>query len=120
MEFEKFWKKNWKNLEFLINLTFSIVKFWFDKKIYHIDKLFCHHLKLFLLKNTFKVALQYLFNVVIEFNTVFYLKLNFKLKIDQRRVLSKTWKKFRKPGRNFSKTSGNPGIIYLKLKTKKN
>ena len=29
----------------------------------------------------FKVALQYLFNVFIIFNTVSYLKLNFKLKV---------------------------------------
>ena len=34
----------------------------------------------FFLKNTFKVALQYLFDVFIMFNTNF--KLNFKLKID--------------------------------------
>ena len=41
---------------------------------------FCHHQNFFLLQNTFEVALQYLFNVFIMFNTVFYL--NFKLEID--------------------------------------
>ena len=36
----------------------------------------------FKLKNTFKVAYQYLFNVVVLLNIVFSLKLNFKLKIE--------------------------------------
>ena len=40
------------------------------------------NIKFFLLKNTLKLAIQYLFNVVILINTVFSLKLNFKLKID--------------------------------------
>ena len=35
-----------------------------------------------LLKNTFKVALQYPFDAIILFNTDFYLKPEFKLKID--------------------------------------
>ena len=39
---------------------------------------------------------------------VFNLKLNFKLKKDQKYVLLKTWKKFSKPGKNFEKTSSNP------------
>ena len=47
------------------------------KKIYHINKIFCHHQKTFLLDNTFKVTLQYFFNVFILFNTVSYIKLNF-------------------------------------------
>ena len=42
----------------------------------------------------FKVPLQYLLNVFILFNTVFYLKLNFKLKIDEKCVVLKTWKNF--------------------------
>ena len=51
------------------------------------------------------MALQYLFNVVILFKIVFfYFKFNLVLKIDQ-----KTF--FFKPGRNFSKTFSNPGII---------
>ena len=33
-------------------------------------------------KNIFKVALLFLFNLVILLNTVFNLKLNFKLKVD--------------------------------------
>ena len=45
-------------------------------------KILCHHQSFFLI-NTFKVALQYPFNIVIPLNTgFFYLKLNFKLKID--------------------------------------
>ena len=35
--------------------------------------------------NSFKEALRYIFNVVILFNTVFYLKLNFKLKIEPKK-----------------------------------
>ena len=45
----------------------------------------------------FKVALQYLFNVFILFNTVFNLKLKFKLKKDPKMCTFKTWKKFGKP-----------------------
>ena len=45
------------------------------------DKVFCHHQFFFLIKYKLKVALQYLFNVFILFNTGFYLKLNLKLKI---------------------------------------
>ena len=37
--------------------------------------------QIFILKHLFKVALQYLFNVLILFNIVFNLKLKFKLKI---------------------------------------
>ena len=36
-------------------------------------------LKVFLLKNTFKVTLQYLFNVFILFNTVSYIEINLKV-----------------------------------------
>ena len=49
----------------------------------------------------FKVALQYLFNVFILFNTVSYLKHNYKLKIDPKLCILKnleeiwkTWKIF--------------------------
>ena len=51
-------------------------------------KSFCHHQKLFI-KNTFKVALQYAFNVVLLLNPVFNLKLNTKQKKDLKRELSK-------------------------------
>ena len=47
------------------------------------------------MKKIFKVALQYLFNDFILFNTVSYLKLNFKLKKRPNNVY------FRKPGRNL-------------------
>ena len=49
---------------------------------------------IFFIKNTLVVTFQYLFNIFILFNTVFYLELNFKLKIDQKKVLLKTWRKF--------------------------
>ena len=57
----------------------SSKNFDLTQKIHHIDIFFCHHQFFF---NTFKEALRYLFNVVILFNTVFYLKLDFKFKID--------------------------------------
>ena len=56
-----------------------LIKF---QKTYNINKKFLSLLKLFMLKNIFKVALQYLSNVFILFDTVSYLKLNFKLKVD--------------------------------------
>ena len=74
--------KTWKDFEFLTILRCSIVKFDLTQKFYHINKIFCHHQKMFLLKNAFKVTLQYPFNVFILFNPVSYIKLNFKLKID--------------------------------------
>ena len=64
--------------------------------------------KIFLFKNTLKVILHDIFNVFILLNTVSYIKLNFKLKIHQKCVLLKTWKKFGKPGKKFENTSGNP------------
>ena len=51
---------------------------------------FGHHQKLFLLKNIFKLALQYLFNVFMLFNTIFNLKL---LKIDQKMRIFKNLEK---------------------------
>ena len=39
-------------------------------------------IEFFVLKNTFKVSLQYLFNVFILLNTVSYIKIIFKLKVD--------------------------------------
>ena len=38
--------------------------------------------KFLILKIKFKVTLQYYLNIFMLFNTVFYLKLSFKLKID--------------------------------------
>ena len=52
------------------------------KKSIKCIKLFVIIIKFFLLKNTFKVTLKYLNNVFKLFNTVSYIKLNFKLKID--------------------------------------
>ena len=59
-------------------------------------KFFCYLQKFKKIKNMFKVAKLYLFIVFIQFNTVFYLMLNLKLKINPKRVLSKTWKEFLK------------------------
>ena len=64
---------------------------------------------MFSLKNTFKVILQYFFNVFILFNTVSI----FKLEIDLKMWLLKTWKKFEKLGENFEKTSGNPLLFTM-------
>ena len=51
-----------------------------------------------LLKNTFKVAFQYLFNVVILLNIVFNLKLNLKLKTDPKTCTFKNLEEiFEKP-----------------------
>ena len=65
--------------------------------------------KTFFIKNIFKVVLQYLFNVFIQFDIVFNLRL---LKIDQKCAYLKTWKKYGKPGKNLDKMSGNP--VYQK------
>ena len=66
------------------------------QKIYHVDKNLCHHQNFFFLKNTFKVALQYLFDVFKLFNIVFNLLLDFKLKIDPKirtfKNLEEFWK----------------------------
>ena len=52
------------------------------QKIYLLNKKNCCH---YYKKDIeFKVALQYLFNVVIIFKTVFYLKLILKLKLDSK------------------------------------
>ena len=75
------------------------------QKIYHKIKSskICHDQKFFLLKNTFEVPLQYLFKVFILLDTIFYLELNFKIKIDQKictfknlEEILKTWRKFAK------------------------
>ena len=61
---------------------------------------------MFLLMNIFKVALQYLINVVKLLSIVLKFKLNFKLKIDPKSVLRKPGKIFEKI-KEFSK-KGNP------------
>ena len=76
--------------------------------MYHIDKKKLSSSKIYLLKNLFKVVLEYLFNVFILFNTVFYLKLNFKLKIDLKMCTFKNLEEILIPGENFPKTFGNP------------
>ena len=53
-------------------------------------------IKIFLSKNIFKLALQYLFNDFILFNAVSYLKLNFKLKIDPKMCTFKNLEKILK------------------------
>ena len=63
---------------------------------------------MFLLKNTFKVALQYFFNVFILFKTVSY----FKLKIDPKMCTFENQEEIWKIGINLEKkTSGNPAIM---------
>ena len=52
--------------------------------------------KFFLLKNTFQVTIQYLFNVFILINTASYIKLNFKLKIDPKMCTFKNLEKLEK------------------------
>ena len=52
--------------------------------------------KKFLLKNTLKVDLHYLFNVFIPLNIVFNLKLKTKNR-PKECIFLKTWKKFGKP-----------------------
>ena len=69
----------------------KIVKFWFDTKSLSEDISFLS--LLFLLKNTLKIALQYLFNVFVLFKKVFYLKLIFKLKIHQKKCTFKNLEK---------------------------
>ena len=53
---------------------------FYTKKSIVLIKCFCLHLN-FILKNTLKEALRFLFNLVILFST-FFLNLDFKLKID--------------------------------------
>ena len=46
------------------------------------------------------------------FNTVSYLKLNFKLKTDPKLCKLKNLEKLGKPGKFFEKTNGNPENIF--------
>ena len=68
--------------------------------MYHIKIIFIIIKKKSLIKNTLKVALQYLFSVFMLLNIVHYLELNLKLKIDPKmptfknlEEILKTWKK---------------------------
>ena len=69
-----FEQKSLENLEFLTTFKCQAVKFLFYKKNYVEKFFFCHHQKMFFLKNTYKIALQFLFNVFVLFNIVFNLK----------------------------------------------
>ena len=69
----------------------------------------------FLLKNTLKVALQYLYNLFILCKTVYYFQLNLKLKIDPKMCTFKNMKKFGKLGIIKKKKSDNPYWEHLLL-----
>ena len=78
------------------------------QKFYHINKIF-----FVIIKNTFKVTFQYIFNVFILFKTVPYIEIKLKLKWTQKCVLLKTWKKLGKPGKFFDKTNEwQPWFVY--------
>ena len=62
----------------------------------------------FLLNDTFKLNLQYLFNLFVLFNIVYYIKPNFKLKIDPKMCTFKYLEEIWKTWKNFEKASGNP------------
>ena len=101
-------KKKLEFKQFLhVKLNFNL-----KEKIYQLDN---NNLTLaiFLLNNTTKLFLQYLFHVVVLFYTVFNLKLDFKLKYTKK-VYYKNLKKLKK---KISKTSGHPVIGKLSIKT---
>ena len=60
-------------------------------------------LKNWLFKNLIEITLQTLFNIFLLFNTVPYIKLNFKLKIDPKmytfKNLEEIWKTWKKIGK---------------------
>ena len=85
------------------------MKFQFDSKNQSCLKIFVIINFIFI-----KVALQCLFNIFILFNTVSYLNLNFKLKVDPKMCTIKNLREIWKPGKNFEKTSGSP-VISQKL-----
>ena len=72
------------------------------------DNNFLPSSKVILIKNKFKVALQYLFNFVILFNKVFHLKLNFELKIDLKTCTFKNLEEILNTWRKFAKTQWPP------------
>ena len=88
LEFDKtgktwnFEQKSIKYLEFWTIFTCLVETFLFDTKNLPYKLIFFFIIYYCLIKNTFEVALHHPFNFFILFKTVFYLKLNFKLKID--------------------------------------
>ena len=64
-----------------------------------------------------KVALQYLFNVFILFNTVFYLEHNLKLKIDPKRCTFKNLEEIWRTIEVFWKNEWQPCIYIVKTIT---
>ena len=56
------------------------------KKSIIYSNIFLSSPKKVLIKKTFKVTLQYLFNVFIQFNTVSFIKVNFELEIDPKMI----------------------------------
>ena len=78
------------------------------QKIYNLNLKNLSSSKNFLIKNIFKVASQYVFNVFILFNTVSYLKLNSKLKIDTKLCTFENLEEMLKTWKNYEKMSGNP------------
>ena len=73
------------------------------KKNHQINKIFCHHhhQKIFLLKKHKKITLQYLFNVLILFKIVSYIKLNLNTKIEPKIFTFKNLEKIWKPWNFF-------------------
>ena len=62
------------------------------------------------MKNTFKVALQYPFNVLIVFKTVSYFKLILKLKVDPKKCTFKNLEEIRRTWKRFGKNDWQPCI----------
>ena len=72
-----------------------------------------------MIKRHIKEDLRYLFKVFIFINTVFYLNLVLYYEFTLKRVILKTWKKFRKPAKNLPKTFCNPvvgNMLHLTLR----
>ena len=72
----------WQKKPSILN-NFQYKNFHLTQKTFYINKIFFVIIKKnLLLKNTFKVTLQYFFNVFILLNTVSHIKIIFKLEID--------------------------------------
>ena len=82
------------------------------QKIYQTDNFFLTSSNFFI-KYTFEIALQYLFNVFILYNTIFYLKLNFKLKIDPKMCTFKSLEEILKNCKKFWKNEWQPWVFDL-------
>ena len=59
-------------------------------------------------KKTFKVTLQHLLNVFVLFNTVSFIEINLKLKIDPKMFTFKNLEEIWKTRKKFGKMSVNP------------